>query len=47
MVVLVFGNMVLRYVLNSGITILEVVWGWIIVCVIFFCRSMERRERRP
>jgi TRAP-type C4-dicarboxylate transport system permease small subunit len=39
MVVLVFGNVVLRYVLNMGITLSEEVSRWLFVYLTFLGRS--------
>lgn len=45
MVVLVFGNVVLRYVFNSGITITEEVSRWMFVWVTFLGSIVALKER--
>ena len=50
MVVLVFGNVVLRYVFNSGITMSEELSRWLMVWLTFLgadrCASRARTPRR-
>lgn len=45
MVVLVFGNVVLRYIFNSGITITEEVSRWMFVWVTFLGSVVALKER--
>lgn len=45
MVVLVFGNVVLRYALNSGITVSEELSRWFFVWMIFLGALIGLRER--
>jgi len=45
MVVLVFGNVVLRYAFNSGITVSEEVSRWLFVWVTFMGAVVALRER--
>jgi len=45
MVVLVFGNVVLRYVFNSGITVTEEVSRWMFVWVTFLGSVVALKER--
>jgi TRAP-type transport system small permease protein len=44
MVVLVFGNVVLRYVFNSGITVSEEISRWLFVWLVFFGAIVGLRE---
>ncbi|MEI2417682.1 TRAP transporter small permease [Orrella sp. JC864] len=46
MVVLVFGNVVLRYGFNSGITISEEVSRWLFVWLVFLGALVAMRERQ-
>lgn len=45
MVVLVFGNVVMRYVMNSGITISEELSRWIFVWMVFLGAVIGMKER--
>ena len=45
MVVLVFGNVVLRYVFNSGITISEELARWFFVWLVFIGAVIGQRQR--
>jgi TRAP-type C4-dicarboxylate transport system permease small subunit len=45
MVVLVFGNVVLRYAFNSGITVSEEVSRWLFVWLTFLGATVALRER--
>lgn len=45
MVVLVFGNVVLRYAFNSGITVSEEVSRWLFVWVTFLGAAVAVKER--
>jgi len=45
MVVLVFGNVVLRYVFNSGITVSEELARWFFVWLVFLGAVVGQRER--
>lgn len=46
MVVLVFGNVVLRYAFNSGITVAEELSRWMFVWLTFFGSIYALRERQ-
>ena len=46
MVVLVFGNVVLRYAFNSGITVSEELSRWLMVWLTFLGAIVALRERR-
>ena len=46
MVVLVFGNVVLRYVFNSGITMSEELSRWLMVWLTFLGAIVALREHR-
>jgi TRAP-type C4-dicarboxylate transport system permease small subunit len=45
MVILVFGNVVLRYVFNSGITVSEELARWFFVWLVFLGAVVGQRER--
>lgn len=46
MVVLVFGNVVLRYAFNSGIALSEELSRWLFVWITFLSAAVALRERR-
>jgi len=46
MVILVFGNVVLRYGFNSGITSSEEVSRWLFVWLVFLCSIVALRHRQ-
>ena len=47
MVVLVFGNVVLRYVFNSGIAVSEELSRWLMVWLTFLGAIVALREHAP